>query len=175
MNSSMLSSRRVVKLGSVEQCKLVVVVDNNMDSELETAWGLSIFIETPSSNFLFDTGPDKGVLERNMRKLKININDIDFVVISHDHGDHTGGLGYLAKNRPDITVYVPIGTSWIARSYGIKVVEVDKTIKLSEGVAIIGWLNGPPSEQSLAINVKGLGLFVFGGCSHPGIVSIVEK
>jgi len=69
----------------------VVLVDNNPYKEgLETAWGLAVYLETDQTKLLFDTGPDPGVLERNAEKLGIDLSKIDFIVISHPHGDHTG-------------------------------------------------------------------------------------
>ncbi|HDI02156.1 MAG TPA: hypothetical protein ENF93_00770, partial [Ignisphaera sp.] len=65
--------------------KIVVVVDNNRFREdLETAWGVSIYVETPKTRFLFDTGPNPDVLEYNARKLGIDLSSLDFVVISHE-------------------------------------------------------------------------------------------
>lgn len=130
-------------------------------------------METPSSKFLFDTGPDPGVLERNLRKLGVNPKDLDFVVISHEHGDHTGGLSYIAKVKPGITVYVPKGMR--IKVPNLSIVEVNDTTEIAEGVVIIGWLHGPPVEQALAINVKDRGLVIITGCSHPGVVNIVVK
>ena len=167
------SSGGSIELSSVDSCKLTVVVDNYGD-ELETAWGLSIFVETPYSKFLFDTGPDPGVLERNMRRLGIDPKDIDFVVISHEHGDHIGGLSYIAKVKPGITVYVPKGISKRIKIQNLSIVEVNNTTEIAHGVAVIGWLYGPPVEQALAINVKDR-LVIITGCSHPGVVNIVAK
>ncbi|RLF13813.1 MAG: hypothetical protein DRJ66_07160, partial [Thermoprotei archaeon] len=46
---------------------------------------------------------------------------------------------------------------------------------IAKGVAVIGELYGPPYEQALAVNVKGRGLVIFVGCSHPGVDNIVKK
>ncbi|KAH7106472.1 hypothetical protein BKA62DRAFT_687262 [Auriculariales sp. MPI-PUGE-AT-0066] len=60
------------------------------------AHGLSILVTTERDGqrrtLLFDTGPDGSALERNLSALKISANDIDTIVLSHWHSDHTGGL-----------------------------------------------------------------------------------
>ena len=176
---SLKSAEKTSAMGGVDNCELTVVVDNYPDGGLETAWGVSILARTSSATILFDTGPDPGVLERNMKRLGIDPGEIDFVVVSHEHLDHVGGLSYLAKVRPGIKVYVPRDMHGGAKNglekMGFKVIEVGNTSIIADGIAIIGQLRGPPMEQALAINVKGLGLVTLVGCSHPGVVKIVEK
>ena len=169
-----IETKRVL-VGSVKWLKLIIVVDNYPDGELKTAWGLSILVKTPKNTILFDTGPDPSILRENLKKLGVDPSEIDFVVISHEHGDHINGLPYLAKVRPGLRVYVPKGTAEKIRIRGLDIKEVDKTTKVAEGIAIIGWLYGPPAEEALAINVEGRGLVILVGCSHPGVVNIVAK
>jgi len=164
-----------VRMRSVKELKLIVVIDNYPDSELKTTWGLSILVKTPKNTILFDTGPNPDILRENLKKLGVDPGEIDFVVISHEHGDHVIGLSYLAKVRPGLRVYVPKGTAERIGIHGLDIREVDKTTEVAEGVAVIGWLYGPPAEEALAINVKGRGLVILVGCSHPGVVNIVAK
>lgn len=168
-----------IELGSISSCKLTVVVDNNADSGLETAWGVSIFVEAGDLRILFDTGPDPGALERNLMRLGISPSEIDFVVISHEHHDHVGGLPYLAEANTNLQVYVPSKMSsktknWI-KKLGLNVIEVEDTTRIADGVAVIGQLGRFLKEQALAVNVEGKGLVILVGCSHPGVVKIVEK
>lgn len=91
-----------------ERIRIVVLVDNNpYRQDLEKAWALSVYVEAGGVRFLFDTGPDPMVLEKNARRLGIDLSKIDFIVISHAHGDHTGGLRLLASIKPGMVVYVP--------------------------------------------------------------------
>ncbi|MDD5398244.1 MAG: MBL fold metallo-hydrolase, partial [Dehalococcoidia bacterium] len=54
-------------------------------------WGQSLLVEADGMRILFDTGPSRHVLD-NAKKLSIELNTIDKIVLSHGHYDHTGGL-----------------------------------------------------------------------------------
>ena len=70
-------------------------------------WGYSSIIEYKGKKILFDLGNDAKVLESNIKKLNINIKDIDFVVLSHRHSDHMGGMDFLLKENPKVKIYAP--------------------------------------------------------------------
>ncbi|MGC9104430.1 MAG: MBL fold metallo-hydrolase [Candidatus Methanodesulfokora sp.] len=159
---------------NVSRLRLVVLVDNYRKiSNIRTAWGLSIYVETPSSRLLFDTGPDPRLLQDNSRRLGINLSSIDAVVISHEHGDHVGGLSCISAGTK---VYVPRGSS--LRRYveriGLRLVEINETEMISDGIYVIKPLYGPPWEEAMAIKTK-KGLVIIVGCSHPGVINIVRK
>lgn len=160
-----------------ERIRIVVLVDNNpYRQDLEKAWALSVYVEAGGVRFLFDTGPDPMVLEKNARRLGIDLSKIDFIVISHAHGDHTGGLRLLASIKPGMVVYVPPDRSLVnyVRSLGLKSIQVNDTIEVSRGIYVVKPLYGPPIEEALAIKT-GRGLVILVGCSHPGVVNIVGQ
>ncbi len=168
-----------LQLNPLDAAKLVVVVDNDPGLEnLETAWGISIYVETSSAKLLFDTGPDPGLLEKNLGALGVNIASIDAVIISHEHLDHAGGLAAIARAKPGATVYIPAGASpglkENVEKLGLKPVEVNSATMLYRGVAVTAPLYGPPYEISLMIYVKGRGLIVVTGCAHPGVDTIAK-
>lgn len=70
-------------------------------------WGLALFLEVGGRRILFDTGNDSDVFARNVRALGIDLADLDAVVISHRHGDHTSGLRHLLESNPDVPIHVP--------------------------------------------------------------------
>ena len=78
--------------------KLTVLVDNNtlIDRYYLGEPGVSYFIETGDSRVLFDVGYSDAFL-RNARTAGIDPLTADYVVLSHGHIDHTGGLDALLK------------------------------------------------------------------------------
>lgn len=168
-------------LGSVPWARLTILVDNAPDPSglLRSSWGLSVLVEAPGVRVLFDADTEPGVLEWNSRLLSADLASVDFVVVSHEHRDHTGGLEYVARVKPGATVYAPAhmdrGVAERLESMGFRVVGVGETVEVAGGVAVVGELYGPPYEQALAVNIEGLGLVVLVGCSHPGVDRIVEK
>lgn len=68
------------------------LIENTSKSEdLNSEHGLSIYIETRNRKILFDVGAS-GLFYENARKMHVDIPDIDFLIISHGHHDHGGGL-----------------------------------------------------------------------------------
>ncbi len=151
--------------------KVTIVYDNKESKPgLEAGWGFSALIEienTPA--ILFDTGADGTTLLHNMEKLGINPRDIGIVVISHTHGDHTGGLQAILEVNREAEIYIPASSR--ARILGRKVTAVTESIQISEKVFSTGELEGV--EQSLALKTN-KGIVVVVGCSHPGVSKIID-
>lgn len=165
---------------SVEWVELIVLVDNNpFKPGLKSVWGLSIYVRTPYDVILFDVGPSPDVLEYNARMLNVDLAEVRVVVLSHRHGDHVGGLNALDEYASKIRVYVPPDFSpsylELLRAKGYQVEIVNSTVEIGKGVYVLKPLYGPPWEQALVVNVKGVGLVILTGCSHPGIDNIVRK
>ena len=166
-------------LKPIPYVEIYVLNDNYEYDDFLSDWGVSFLVKTPNNTFLFDAGPSAYTLLYNAEKLGLNLSNVEFIVISHSHGDHTGGLeglGWVLKGRK---VYIPSGagyglSSWI-ENLGFEVVKVHETTVIASGIAIIGELYGPPWEQALAIYVENKGLIILTGCSHPGVENIVEK
>lgn len=71
--------------------KITIISDNYVDAAcLIAEHGFACLIETGSKKILFDTGQGSTLLN-NMRHLNIRKN-IDMLIFSHGHYDHTGGL-----------------------------------------------------------------------------------
>jgi len=165
--------------GSIEAVELTVLVDNYPNGTLQNPWGFSMLIETSNYTILFDTGSDPNALGNNSIALGKDLSTVDYVVISHEHWDHTYGLEYVAEINPGVTVYIPSYMATMVKTeiinLSFNVVEIHPTTILSPGIAIIGELWGPPYEQALALNIANVGAVIIVGCSHPGVENHVER
>jgi 7,8-dihydropterin-6-yl-methyl-4-(beta-D-ribofuranosyl)aminobenzene 5'-phosphate synthase len=167
---------------------ITVVYDNNPYKEgLQTAWGFSCAIIGAEKTILFDTGGDgrvpakrgsRSVLLDNMEKSAVEPNSINTVILSHIHGDHTGGLDSFLEKNHDVTVYLlksfPKKFKDNILSFRSKIVEVERPLKICENVYSTGRLGRLIKEQSLIVRTD-KGLIVITGCAHPGIVKIVNR
>lgn len=167
--------------------KITIVYDNKITKNirgLKAGWGFSCFIETKEKNILFDTGWDGDVLVSNMQVLGINLRDTDFVVLSHSHWDHCGGLARLLNLNSSLDIYVPKSFSKHLKEEIEKranIYEVLKSIDIYPGIYTTGEIEGSVitgktkiliREQSLIIStIKGL--IVITGCAHSGIDKIL--
>lgn len=78
--------------------KLTVLIDNNtlIDRYLLGEPGVSYFIEADDKKILFDTGYSDAFI-RNAQKMNKNLLNLDHIILSHAHLDHTWGLDALIK------------------------------------------------------------------------------
>lgn len=76
------------------------------DPSLRKDWGFAALVEHDGSRILFDTGNQSELFRHNVEALGVDLRRLDFVVISHRHGDHTDGLRYLLSVNPGVKIYV---------------------------------------------------------------------
>lgn len=89
--------------------KIITLIENLVTSpELLAEHGLSIFIDSGDKKLLFDTG-QSGLFMQNAQKLGVDIGEIDAVIISHGHYDHTGGLYAFLQANNKAKVYAKSG------------------------------------------------------------------
>jgi len=89
--------------------RITVVYDNEArEKGLRADWGFSCLIESQDMpQILFDTGASGSILLHNMKRLELDPNAIDIIVISHAHGDHTGGLSHILEANDHAEIYLP--------------------------------------------------------------------
>jgi len=162
-----------------EWLKLLVVVDNRaVRHGLRTSWGLSIYAETPSVRILFDTGDDPMILEYNAKALGIDLSNINAVVISHGHADHTGGLVLVAEYRPGVRVYYPshAGLEDYVVGLGLTPCPVSLTTKVTKEVYVMSEMRASFGLWELGLVIRiGRKLVLICGCSHPGVDKMAER
>jgi 7,8-dihydropterin-6-yl-methyl-4-(beta-D-ribofuranosyl)aminobenzene 5'-phosphate synthase len=131
--------------------KIITLIENLVYQQgLVAEHGLSIYIEVDDRKIVFDTG-QSGLFIQNAQKLGIEIEDIDALILSHGHYDHTGGLyPFLEKNSKAKVyakkdVFVPkyhgtnrfIGTLRNEKLLKDRLVFVDAVTEIVNGVFIM--------------------------------------
>ena len=162
--------------------ELAIAYDNRpADEGYLSGWGFACLVD---GRVLFDTGEDYPPLRENIGLMKRDLSGLESVVLSHRHWDHTGGLeGLLRELDSEINVYGCSDTESslkrMIESYGSNFMEADGLREVSSGIYSTGQIEGDYKnssmlEQSLVVRA-GEGLAVVTGCSHPGIVNIIER
>ena len=97
-----------VSASAQEPKRLTILYDAfGAPSGLQKDWGFAALVEYGGKRIVFDTGNNAKIFEHNVKQLGIDLARLDGVVISHRHGDHTSGLGYLLGVNPNVTIYAP--------------------------------------------------------------------
>src|SRR6516164_8483645 len=82
-------------------------------------WGFAALVEYGGKRILFDTGNNARTFKHNVKALGVDLRNIDFVVISYRHADHTSGITYLLTVNPKVPIYVP-DEPWGLFARGVK-------------------------------------------------------
>jgi 7,8-dihydropterin-6-yl-methyl-4-(beta-D-ribofuranosyl)aminobenzene 5'-phosphate synthase len=90
------------------QAQITVLYDAfGKSSDMRKDWGYAALVEFAGKRILFDTGNNPDILAHNAQMKGIDLSKLDFVVMSHRHGDHMGGLSYVLKLNPAVKIYAP--------------------------------------------------------------------
>jgi len=161
-----------------ENMSLTIVYDNNAyDPRLRTEWGFACWVQYGEAILLFDTGGDGSILLNNLSTLGLVPQDVDVVVLSHIHGDHTGGMESLLGTgvRPDVYVPVTFPTRYKNQLRELVTVhEVSEPQEILPGIYTTGKMGVNIPEQGLVLKTT-QGLVVITGCAHPGIAQMVRR
>ena len=92
----------------LQQPRLTVLYDAfGKASEMHKDWGYAALVEFGGRRILFDTGNDAVVFANNVKAQELDLTTIDFVVMSHRHSDHIGGLSHVLSVNPKVKIYAP--------------------------------------------------------------------
>ncbi len=77
--------------------KIVILIEDLPNEGLLWEHGISAYIEFENTRILFDTG-QTGAFIDNAAHLGVNLDKVNYLVLSHGHYDHTGGLRRLVDS-----------------------------------------------------------------------------
>ncbi|MDO8122810.1 MAG: MBL fold metallo-hydrolase [Candidatus Hermodarchaeota archaeon] len=182
-------------IGSTQSLSILPLIDWHVSSSnLRRELGVSYLVLTDENTILFDMGlnimqEDPSPLLQNMKELGIEVDSIDSIVISHHHGDHSGGGKWVEKKTFSLSgtqgdlrgkrVFTPVPLKYP----GITPLHTKDPTVVGRGVATIGCISnamflvssGIEYEQALAVNVENKGIVVIVGCGHQTLPKILER
>lgn len=97
-------------MGLIKNLRITTLVENLVMTKCLGQWGLSLLLEFIDAEgdrrkVVFDTGIHKESLFYNIKQLKVDLNDVDCLVISHGHADHTAAVVEVAEAVGGLKVY----------------------------------------------------------------------
>lgn len=134
--------------------KVSVIIENTSENEILIAeHGLSLYIEYEGKQYLLDAGAT-GIFLQNANNMGIDLNNVDYCILSHGHYDHAGGYGAFFENykkcvyamRSAVNEYYSgsggniheIGIPKdILKEYGDKFILINHKITLTENVYLL--------------------------------------
>jgi 7,8-dihydropterin-6-yl-methyl-4-(beta-D-ribofuranosyl)aminobenzene 5'-phosphate synthase len=191
-NHDQQTIKKLKDIGSTKHFEMIPLIDwfTSNDSLIGES-GVSYLIKTDEATILFDLGLNEkdenpSPLLKNMNRLGIKLEDIDLIVISHNHDDHVGGTKWAENNTFSLTNYqlhlkqMPVYTPIVMRYPGLNPTYTPLPTKIAKGVATIGVIHNPIfltdiEEQALAINVENKGIVIITGCGHQSIGKILQR
>ena len=150
---------------AVKNVQITVLIEDTKNSakpNLHAKHGLSFFITAAIDNkkvtMLMDTGSSSELLLHNINVLDVNLEDVNAVVLSHGHYDHTGGLidalKHIKKRVPVIghpivftpklgmmphirLIGAPFMCSDVESNGGVPILTIDP-VKIADGITTTG-------------------------------------
>ena len=150
---------------SIQKVEISVLIEDSKSPDkpqLRNKHGLSFFIQAISGDdkvtMLMDTGPSPEAILFNALKMGINLEEVDVIILSHGHYDHTGGLHEVLKHmkrhvpvighptvfEPKLSMMphlrligAPVTISDIKSVHGVPVF-VSDPVKIADGITTTG-------------------------------------
>jgi len=155
---------------------MIRVYDNyKVCDTCKSLWGFSAYFE--EYKLLLDTGSNGRVLLQNMQKVGVDVQEMEYIFITHSHWDHIGGLDSIIELNPNVTLFVPASLSkHLINDLKILVTNVmvcgKKPQKLFGNLYTTGLLGEEMPEQSLILDTRTP--TVVTGCGHFGVENITK-
>jgi len=170
-------------LPEAAEIRVTILYDNyTAAAGVQADWGFACLVQGAEKTILFDTGTNARILQKNIEKLKVDLHQVEMIVISHLHGDHTGSLEWLLSQKRNVPVYLPAmaGDDYLAkvRLWGGLPQQVREPQAICRNVYSTGEMpadfDPAFTEQSLVLKTA-KGLLVITGCAHSEILKIVRR
>ena len=114
----------------VKALKITVLSTMLADYGTLGEWGFAALVEADGKRMLFDSGAHPDTVLKNAQALKVDLSGIDEMVLSHNHGDHSGGIVAL---RTELMKANPKALSVAHVGKGIFIPRIDKQGKDENG------------------------------------------
>lgn len=97
-------------MNHIKALKITTLGENIAYGKCLGQWGLSFLMELVDAKdrkrkIVFDTGINKKALLHNIRKLKVDLSDVESIILSHGHLDHTAATVEVAKAAAKVKIY----------------------------------------------------------------------
>ncbi len=160
------------------ELEIRVIYDNtSARADVKEDWGFSAVVTFKGRRVLFDSGTKPELFLENLKKLDVDPKSIEQTIISHTHDDHRSGVYKLYPLNPRMKVHFldlfTLEAFQDAAKIGMRPDRVTRPFELLPGMYSTGTVAGDPPEQSLLIETSH-GMVMLVGCSHPGVVQMVE-
>ena len=135
--------------------KIYVLVDNTDGSGLKGEWGLSFYIEYNGKTVLLDAGLSP-LFAVNADKMGLDLNNVDYAVLSHAHDDHANGLEKFFELNDHAMLYVAGGCDencydrhglrfkyagiprGIMKRHADRIIKADPDVMIADGIRLLG-------------------------------------
>ncbi len=85
------------------EIKITTLSENTANYDFLAEWGLSVLVEVDETRILVDTGLSFSAVY-NAQLMGIDLSTIDWIVLSHGHADHTGGLREVLRRSGKVQI-----------------------------------------------------------------------
>ncbi len=170
------------------QIKITIVYDdyNGAEEGFILSFGFAALIEKENKKILFDTGTEPEVLLHNLDLCGITPSQLDAVILSHNHYDHTNGILGILRENPKIPVYAHKYWSIPVNFQGLDLLKQNlilnqkarECIEICPSVFLTNTLSsqdyGGIHEQACYIK-SGDSYILLCGCCHPGLINFLNE